>query len=365
MPLITLKIKTKIPNFDHLKELKNIHVLSNLLFHSNSKDEITKCITKVVKNIERFCDRKNVKPVYEVFLKRKVSDLRKKYREIIKDDKKTTHSATLKKQAFRTKLAQKFADGNYFKPNSVENETLNQETKSQDSGKNQSDNYKVMEWISEDEDFFETGSDEDEDYKEEETIQKPPEPEPKPKPTTKQLNGIVRYNVSLSGAKELLNVPRSTLHRKVLKNLDDNSLEAKNSIDKTARYVLHFDGKGFFDSETGKFMERNCYVLSKTNEAYELTIGVPLLNNKKAKTIAITGTELCKEWEVIEAIKGLGMDTTSTNTGRFNGVCVELERMFNKKLIFFACRHHIAELVLGVIVNSYEGKSTGPEIQVC
>lgn len=39
-------------------------------------------------------------------------------------------------------------------------------------------------------------------------------------------------------------------------------------------------------------------------------------------------------------------DTTSTNTGRFNGACALLEKSLGRDLVLFACRHHIYELVL-------------------
>lgn len=39
-------------------------------------------------------------------------------------------------------------------------------------------------------------------------------------------------------------------------------------------------------------------------------------------------------------------DTTASNMGRLNGVCVLLEQKLKKDLLYFPCRHHILELVL-------------------
>lgn len=45
-------------------------------------------------------------------------------------------------------------------------------------------------------------------------------------------------------------------------------------------------------------------------------------------------------------------DTTSSNTGRFNGACALLEQTLDRELLLFACRHHVYELVLKTIFET-------------
>jgi hypothetical protein len=71
---------------------------------------------------------------------------------------------------------------------------------------------------------------------------------------------------------------------------------------------------------------------------------------------------LLQTWGLTGDIVGMGFDTTSSNTGAHNGAAVLLEKMLGKKLLYFACRHHILELVAEQIFSAAFGKSSGPEI---
>ncbi|KAJ8416198.1 hypothetical protein AAFF_G00382200 [Aldrovandia affinis] len=52
-----------------------------------------------------------------------------------------------------------------------------------------------------------------------------------------------------------------------------------------------------------------------------------------------------KDWDLTERIGGMSFDTTSSNTGRNNGACVLIEQQLKKDLLYFACRHHVLELL--------------------
>lgn len=102
--------------------------------------------------------------------------------------------------------------------------------------------------------------------------------------------------------------------------------------------------------------------MTRTDKPEELTLGVPFLQDKKAVTITNKGLEVIQDWGITDCITGLSMDTTATNTGRKGGVCVLLENRMHKQLIWFPCRHHVAELVLGSNIALWEGKSSGPSV---
>ena len=58
----------------------------------------------------------------------------------------------------------------------------------------------------------------------------------------------------------------------------------------------------------------------------------------------------------------MSFDTTALNTGRKNGACILTEAKLEKHLLYFACRHHILELVIGAVFLTLVGPSQGPDI---
>ena len=56
-------------------------------------------------------------------------------------------------------------------------------------------------------------------------------------------------------------------------------------------------------------------------------------------------------------------DTTSSNTGKFNGACILLEALLGHPLLWTACRHHVLEVVLSNVAKLIFGVSTGPKIE--
>ena len=57
-------------------------------------------------------------------------------------------------------------------------------------------------------------------------------------------------------------------------------------------------------------------------------------------------------------------DTTSSNTGCLNGTCINIEQSLNKQLLFFACSHHMLELIIGVVFTACLGTSSGPDVSL-
>lgn len=96
--------------------------------------------------------------------------------------------------------------------------------------------------------------------------------------------------------------------------------------------------------------------MTRTDTPQELILGVPYLENKRAETISQVGFKIIEEWKLTDCITGLSMDTTTTNTGAHGGVCVFLQRKIDRKLIWFMCRHHVAELVLGSAIKLWDKK---------
>jgi len=59
----------------------------------------------------------------------------------------------------------------------------------------------------------------------------------------------------------------------------------------------------------------------------------------------------------------LAFDTTSSNTGLKSGACTLLEDKIAKRLLSFACRHHMFEIVLEQVFSlTLPAASTGPDV---
>lgn len=48
---------------------------------------------------------------------------------------------------------------------------------------------------------------------------------------------------------------------------------------------------------------------------------------------------------------------TSSNTGRFSGACVLIQRALGQSLLHFACRHHVLEIILQKVFLALNIKS--------
>ena len=72
--------------------------------------------------------------------------------------------------------------------------------------------------------------------------------------------------------------------------------------------------------------------------------------------------ETIDDWNLREDVKAFSFDTTPSNTGRVNGVCVLLEARLGRNILYLACRHHIFEIMLEEVFSSCMGLSSGPEI---
>lgn len=58
---------------------------------------------------------------------------------------------------------------------------------------------------------------------------------------------------------------------------------------------------------------------------------------------------MLSDWGQLEKIECCCFDTTSTNTGCWQGAAVLLEQLIGRSLLYLPCRHHIAEVILKAI----------------
>lgn len=101
-----------------------------------------------------------------------------------------------------------------------------------------------------------------------------------------------------------------------------------------------------------------------SSNGVEKLLGVPKCVDGTGKNIAKAVYHSLNEWNLTDQIQGMCFDTTSTNTGNIKGACLFLEELFGRKLSYFACRHHIYEIVLRQVFETKFGKTKGPDVPI-
>ncbi|XP_031781453.1 uncharacterized protein LOC116416627 [Nasonia vitripennis] len=126
--------------------------------------------------------------------------------------------------------------------------------------------------------------------------------------------------------------------------------------------TIHWDGKllpGYLRRET---TDRLAIII--TSNGMEQLLGIPNISSSRGINQAQAVFDTLNDWSLLENIEALCCDSTASNTGRINGACVLLERLIDKDLFYFICRHHIYELVLRSTFEIKFGKTAGPEVQL-
>ena len=94
-------------------------------------------------------------------------------------------------------------------------------------------------------------------------------------------------------------------------------------------------------------------------------LGIPKLPDGKAESQVIAIIKLLQDYDYVNEIGAMCFDTTNVNTGVHNGTCVHLEKEFGRKLLWFACRHHIFELPLRAVFEDQMKVSTkSPDVAI-
>ncbi|KAG0726095.1 hypothetical protein GWK47_037289 [Chionoecetes opilio] len=94
-------------------------------------------------------------------------------------------------------------------------------------------------------------------------------------------------------------------------------------------------------------------------------LAVPKLSEGKAEPVSVVIREVLTEWNLKDRIVVVYFDTTAVNTGGKSGVCLRLEMMLDKPLLYFACRHHVLEILLDMVFSSpFQEQSKGPEVSL-
>jgi hypothetical protein len=130
--------------------------------------------------------------------------------------------------------------------------------------------------------------------------------------------------------------------------------------------VVHWDGKMMRDSTNSDNSKCNVdrIAVSVTGINLEKILGIVKAQSGTGLAQSKATFQLLTIWEVVGDVVGMCFDTTASNTGARNGTCVLLEQLMNRNVLYFACRHHIHEVVIGEIYSVLLGPSRGPNISL-
>lgn len=128
--------------------------------------------------------------------------------------------------------------------------------------------------------------------------------------------------------------------------------------------TIHWDGKLLPGLDVRSRKEERLPIVISYSDKEQL-LAVPKLESSSGKDQEKAIRTVLYDWNLIDKVQIICCDTTSTNTGRFNGACALLEQSLERDLVLFACRHHVYELVLkGVFEVKIKQSIGSPEIQI-
>jgi len=146
-------------------------------------------------------------------------------------------------------------------------------------------------------------------------------------------------------AEELVSSP-SAIRRARMKHRELFASVVKATFDPQVPLILHFTGPG------REHVDRLPILVSGQNVVKLLSI--PKLHDGTAATISQAVMEIMNEWGLQNHVKGLCFDTTASNTGTKDGVCIRLETEIGHELLNLACRHHISEIMLEKVFSIHD-----------
>ena len=152
---------------------------------------------------------------------------------------------------------------------------------------------------------------------------------------------------------------QSGIYRSTIKEAKKLKEEMKRTLN-LENWSLHFDGKRIDGQEY--------QVLVLKNEKREVKLEALDLPNGKADTVVKGITAVLDEYNLWKSIKMIVADTTNVNTGRRNGIVIQLQRLFAEKQLekpqFIGCQHHVLDRVLRLVMDGkLGGNNTSPSME--
>ena len=175
------------------------------------------------------------------------------------------------------------------------------------------------------------------------------------------------FVTSVGGDISKINSSYSYAYNACKVNAVKTSGKIRNTWQVPSKCVLHYDGK-LMEALDKSCKEERFPVVVSGGFGTKL-LGVPTLgHNLKGKygsTASAAVMELLEKWQCKDSIFGMVFDTPKTNIGQISGVCISIERLLNRPLLWLACRHHVGETIIRWVWNDLAiEKSSGPKTAV-
>ena len=108
----------------------------------------------------------------------------------------------------------------------------------------------------------------------------------------------------------------------------------------------------------------DCLGILVTGENTEKLLGVTKISKGTGEAMTEATIASLAEWGIKEQVIGMCFDTTSSNTGINSGACTLIEMLLQKELLYWACHHHIHEIIVSDVFKCCFGLTSGPDVLI-
>lgn len=130
-----------------------------------------------------------------------------------------------------------------------------------------------------------------------------------------------------------------------------------------AVFTVHWDGKVLDDCTNVNQLTCNRLAIILSSNGNSKVLGIPKVASQTGVDEATAVYSALLDWNVQDNVMAMCFDTTSSNTSTSIGACVVLQQKLSRRLLYFACRHHVMELlVTGAFEATVEPVTSGPNI---
>ncbi|XP_057329829.1 uncharacterized protein LOC130670438 [Microplitis mediator] len=160
-----------------------------------------------------------------------------------------------------------------------------------------------------------------------------------------------------------INLSKDTVRRTRQKHREELAKYIRESFKPDTALTIHWDSKLMKSSNFSESEDRLAILVS--GQGITKLLAIPKIDGSTGINQATAVFEVISDWNLSNQVRSLCFDTTASNTGKNEGACIHLEKKLNKKMLHFACRHHILELILTAIFSSeLEPAVSGPQIKL-
>ena len=125
--------------------------------------------------------------------------------------------------------------------------------------------------------------------------------------------------------------------------------------------AAHMDGKMLMDN-LGLTNERLAIlVFGPPHHTEGKILSIPSIEDGTGRIIANAVYESWLEWGVANNVRAIVFDTTACNTKVHKGSVTLLEKKLQHKILWLACRHHVAERIISDVWKLLFGPNYGPD----